>query len=60
MESIKQTNLIGYKNLFLNLVHNFEQNNLPNKILLSGKQGIGKSIFCYHLVNYILSKNENF
>ena len=32
---------------------------MPNSILLSGPQGIGKSTFIYHIVNYILSKNED-
>ena len=36
----------------------FEQNKLPNKILFSGQKGIGKSTLCYHLSNFILSKND--
>ena len=28
---------------------------LPNKILLSGAKGIGKSTLAYHIVNFILS-----
>ena len=31
---------------------------IPNKILLSGKKGSGKSTLAYHLINYILSENE--
>jgi len=31
---------------------------LPNKILLSGEKGIGKSTLAYHLINFVLSKNE--
>ena len=33
---------------------------MPNKILLSGKKGSGKSTLAYHLINYILSKNEEY
>ena len=38
----------------------FEQNRLPNKILFSGQKGIGKSTLCYHISNFILSKNEEY
>ena len=31
---------------------------MPNSILLSGPKGSGKSTFVYHLINYILSINE--
>ena len=55
-----QKQLIGFNSLFSNIAINFNKNNLPNKILLSGKEGIGKSTFAYHLTNYILSKNEDF
>lgn len=55
-----QKQLIGFNSLFSNIAINFNKNNLPNKILLSGKKGIGKSTFAYHLTNYILSKNEDF
>ena len=55
-----QKQLIGFNSLFSNIAINFNNNNLPNKILLSGKEGIGKSTFSYHLTNNILSKNEDF
>ena len=46
---------------FINEFIYLENNNvLPNKILLSGYKGIGKSTLAYHLINYILSKNEKF
>ena len=35
-------------------------NKLPNKILLSGQKGLGKSTLAYHFINYVLSKNEKF
>ena len=34
--------------------------NIPNKIIISGNKGIGKSTFAYHFVNYIFSKNEKY
>ena len=37
-----------------------EENRLPNKILLSGQKGLGKATFSYHLINYVLSSNEEF
>ena len=33
---------------------------MPNKILLSGKKGFGKSTLAYHIINYILSDKENY
>ena len=36
----------------------FNEKKMPNKILLTGKKGLGKSTMAYHIVNYILSKNE--
>ena len=38
----------------------FNKNKLPNKILLSGYKGIGKSTLAYHLINYVLSKDEDY
>ena len=32
----------------------------PNKILLSGEKGSGKCTLAYHIINYILSKDEDF
>ena len=55
----KQLNLYGLEKEFNEFVQLFENKKLPNKILLSGQKGIGKSTLCYHLINYILSKNED-
>ncbi len=60
LKSNNQTTLLGYNDLFLKIVKLFDNNKLPNKILLSGSKGIGKSTFAYHLANYILSKYEEF
>ena len=51
-------NLLGYSEFFLSLKNLHDKNLLPNKIVFSGNNGIGKSTFAYHLINYIFSKNE--
>tara|TARA_B100000427_G_C15487116_1_gene585829 strand:- start:383 stop:1357 length:975 start_codon:yes stop_codon:yes gene_type:complete len=55
-----ENTLFGYDKYFNFFIKLAKQNKLPNQILLSGEAGIGKSTFSYHLVNYFLSKNENF
>ena len=50
--------LFGYNKLFDHFVNLDIRNNLPSKILLSGQEGIGKSIFSLHLINYLFSKSE--
>ena len=55
-----QHNLYGHKTIFNNLFQLYKNNNLPNKILLSGDKGIGKSTLSYHLVNSILSEDEEY
>ena len=53
-----QINLFEHKVIFNQLYKLYKNNNLPNKILLSGEKGIGKSTLAYHLINFILSENE--
>ena len=60
LKPINQTKLFGLDNFFFEFVNLFEKNNLPNKILLSGQKGLGKSTLAYHFINYVLSKNEEF
>ncbi len=55
-----QINLFGLKNFFLELTNLFDQKKFPNKILLSGEKGSGKCTLAYHIINYILSKDEDF
>ena len=55
-----QSFLLGYDNLFRDMVKLYENKKLPNKILFSGLKGIGKATFAYHLINYILSKSDEF
>ncbi|MDA9568990.1 AAA family ATPase [Candidatus Pelagibacter sp.] len=56
-ENIK---IYGMENFFNELVGLYKQKKIPNKILLSGKKGLGKSTLAYHLINYILSENEEY
>ena len=57
---INQTKLFGLGKFINELIRLYENDNLPNKILLSGQKGQGKSTLAYHFVNYVLSKNEKF
>ena len=57
---MENNKLIGFNDLFKNLVNLYRNNKLPNKILLSGKKGIGKFLFLSHYVNFILSENEKY
>ena len=55
-----QLNLYGIENKLLELINLFKKDKLPNKILLSGQKGIGKSTLAYHLINSILSSEESY
>ena len=57
---INQLNLYGLQKNFNELVKLYEIDKLPNKIMFSGRKGIGKCTLAYHLINFILSKNEDF
>ena len=54
----KQTTLYGHHFEFCNFIGLYKNKKLPNKILLSGEKGIGKSTLAYHLINCILSFDE--
>ena len=60
IKPINQPILFGHENFFNELVNLSKKEKLPNKMLLSGKKGIGKSTIAYHFINYILSKNDEF
>ena len=53
-----QINLFEHKKMFNQLHKLYKSDNLPNKILLSGEKGIGKSTLAYHLINFVLSEDE--
>ena len=54
-----QINLFEHKEIFNQLYKLYKNDNLPNKILFSGEKGIGKSTLAYHLINFVLSENED-
>ncbi len=60
LKPINQTNLYGLENNLIELIKLYNNKNLPNKILLSGDKGCGKCTLAYHLVNFLLSKDEQF
>ena len=55
-----QVNLYGFNKEFLEFTNLYKYNKLPNKILLSGQKGIGKCTLAHHLVNFVLSSDEEF
>ena len=58
LSPITQTKLHGLENRFTELSNLFINNKLPTKIILSGQKGIGKCTLAYHLINFVLSKDE--
>ena len=58
IEPVNQKKLFGLNLFFNELIKLDRDQKLPNKILLSGLKGIGKSTLAYHFINYILSKDE--
>ena len=50
--------LYSHKKLFDYFVDLSLKKNLPSKLLLTGLDGIGKSTFALHFINYIFSQNE--
>ena len=58
IEPINQTKLFGLSHFIKELIHLYDLHKLPNKILLSGQKGLGKSTLAYHFINYVLSKDE--
>ena len=54
----ENTKLFGLNHYFNEIVTLYNMRKMPNKILLSGKSGSGKSTLAFHVINYILSINE--
>jgi len=54
-----QLSLYGHHLEFYNFIDLYKNKKLPNKILLSGEKGIGKSTLAYHIINYVLSFDED-
>ena len=58
LQPINQTTLYGLDQYLNELIRLYNKNKYPNKILLSGQKGIGKSTLAFHFINYVLSLNE--
>ena len=58
LNSSTQKNLYMHYEIFNQLCKLYLNNKLPNKILLSGEKGIGKATLGYHLINFVLSEDE--
>ena len=52
--------LYGMNLFFDEIIMLYNEKKMPTKILLSGKKGLGKSTLAYHIINHILSTNEEF
>jgi DNA polymerase III subunit delta' len=59
IEPISNINLYGLESHFNECASLYDENRLPNKILFSGKKGLGKSTLAYHIINYVCSQNED-
>lgn len=59
MKPSTQSELFGMEKFFNEIINLYNKKKLPNKILLTGNKGLGKSTLAYHLINYILSNNED-
>ena len=60
VEPLQNTKLYGLQPYHQEITQLYDKKILPTKILLSGKKGIGKSTLAYHIVNYILSRDEEY
>ena len=60
LNPVNQLTLYSHHSEFSNFIKLYKSEKLPNKILLSGQKGIGKSTLAYHIINHILSINEDF
>ena len=59
METLLQKSLFGHYEIFDTLKNLYLNKKFPNKIISSGEKGIGKCTLAYHVINYILSLNED-
>jgi DNA polymerase-3 subunit delta' len=56
----ENTKLYALEGFFKEFTKLYNDKKMPNKILLSGKRGLGKSTLAYHVINYALSLNEDY
>jgi DNA polymerase-3 subunit delta' len=59
IKSSKNKKLYGMRHNFNQIINLYNEEKMPNKILLSGKKGVGKATLAYHVINHILSTNED-
>jgi DNA polymerase-3 subunit delta' len=59
LNPVTQLTLYGHHFEFCNFIDLYKKKKLPSKILLSGEKGIGKSTLAYHIINHILSFDED-
>ena len=59
LEPINQTKLYGLDKYLEELIRLFKNKTYPNKLLLSGQKGIGKSTLAFHFINYVLSLGKS-
>lgn len=60
MTPSQQYEIFGHENILTELIDLYNNDKLPNKILLSGKKSIGKSTLAFHFINYIFSQEEEY
>lgn len=60
LNPFNQTKLYGLDIFFDELKSLADNERLPTKILFTGYKGCGKCTLALHLINYVLSKNEEF
>ena len=60
IEPYNQRKLFGINNHLLELIRLYKANIYPNKLLLSGLKGVGKSTLAYHFINFVLSEDETY
>jgi len=58
LKPLENTRLYGMNHYFNEISKLYIEKKMPTKILLSGKKGLGKSTLAYHIINYILSSDE--
>jgi len=60
LKPINQTKLYGLNKFLDKFIRLYHDKEFPNKILLSGQRGVGKSTLAYHFINYLLSKGQKY
>ena len=60
LKPINQTKLYGLSSFLEKFIELYKNQKFPNKILLSGQKGIGKSTLAYHFINYVLSDKQEY